>query len=108
MKSSFPRWCAAPLFIIAPLFTLAGCADPSKGAALNECRLRYYLESPDAQRQLIADCMRARSFETDASCSPDADVQEWDWQMRTYAFDNPRCYCPVGSTARVGTFLSPM
>jgi hypothetical protein len=93
---------------IASLFTLAGCADPSKGAALNECRVRYYLESLDAQRQLIADCMRARSFETDATCNPDADVREWDRQVQTYAFDNPRCYRPVGSTAWTATFLSPM
>ncbi len=95
------------IFPLTALLVLAGCADPSKGSALNECRMRYYLDSPDAQRQLIPDCMRTKSFEAIA-CDPAADEWEGDWQVRTYAFDNPNCYRSIGSTARVTTFLSPM
>jgi hypothetical protein len=93
---------------VASLLLLAACADPSKGAALNECRIKYYLDSPDMQHELIPDCMRARSFVADVECDPAIDVDEWDWQVNTYAFDNPRCYTSLGSTARVTTFLSPM
>ncbi len=92
---------------LAALLVLAGCADPSKGAALNECRMRYYLYGADAQRQLIPDCMRAKSFEAIA-CDPAVDQWEWDRQVRTLPFDNPNCYRSIGSTARITTFLSPM
>ena len=96
------------LFCFASLALLAGCADPSKGAALNACRMRYWLDSTDRQAQLIPECMRARSYEADAACDPAADPDEWDQQVRTFAFDNPRCYRSIGSTARIATFLSPM
>jgi hypothetical protein len=89
------------------ILLFAGCADPSKGSALNECRLHYYLDSADLQRRLITDCMRARSFEA-AACDPAADEREWDLQVRAFAFDNPRCYRPVTFTTRITTFLSPM
>ena len=93
---------------VASLLLLAACADPSKGAALNECRMTYWLDSPDMQRELIPECMRARSYIADAACDPGLDADEWDWQVRTYAFDNPRCYQSLGSTARITSFLSPM
>lgn len=98
------------LFCFASLALLLGCADPSKGAALNACRMRYWLDSTDRQAQLIPECMRARSFEADAACdlSADTDTEEWDQQVRAFAFDNPRCYRSIGSTARISTFLSPM
>lgn len=41
--------------VIVSLLLLAGCADQSEGAALNECRLKYFLESPAAQDELIPD-----------------------------------------------------
>ncbi len=95
------------LLPLAALLLLTSCADPSKGTALNECRMRYYLDSPDAQRQLIPDCMRAKSFEA-VTCDPAADEWEWDWRVKTYAFDNPNCYRSTRDAARLATFLSPM
>jgi hypothetical protein len=89
------------------VLVLAGCADPSTGAALNECRMRYFLYDAEAQSGLIADCMRARSFEATA-CDPAADEREWDRQVRTNAFDNPRCWRSARPAARMATFLSPM
>ncbi len=93
---------------IVLLLMLVGCADQSKGTALGECRLKYYLESPTAQGELIPDCMRAKSFEVVAACSPEADENEWDRQVKTFAFDNPKCYRPVGSATWTATLLSPM
>ena len=93
--------------ILPVVLVLAGCADPSRGAALNECRSRHYLESTDVQRERITDCMQAKSFEA-VACDPAVDEWEWDWQVRTFAFDNPRCYRPVTFTTRIATFLSPM
>ena len=84
------------------LVMLAGCADRSKGAALSECRLIYYLQSPAAQSEAIPACMMARS------CTAEADEDEWDPQVKTFAFDNPRCYRPLGSPAWIATTLSPM
>jgi hypothetical protein len=93
---------------IASLVVLAGCADQSKGTALNECRLVYYLESPAAQAEAIPDCMRAKSFEAETACNAAVDDDEWDWQVKTFAFDNPNCYRPLGSATWVATLLSPM
>jgi hypothetical protein len=90
------------------LLILVGCADQSRGAALAECRLKYYLESPAAQGQLIPDCMKAKSFRTVTACCPEVDEREWDWQVRTFTFDNPKCYRPVGSATWVATVLSPI
>jgi hypothetical protein len=90
------------------LVMLTGCADRSKGAALSECRLIYYLESPTAQSEAIPACMMARSFRAEPACTAEGDEDEWDWQVRTFAFDNPRCYRPLGSPAWIATALSPM
>ena len=96
-----------PLAIVA-LLALVGCADRSKGASLAECRLKYYLEDPVAQGEQITDCMRAKSFEASLPCNPATDEQEWDWQVRTFPFDNPNCYRPLGSVTWTATLLSPM
>lgn len=92
----------------ASLFILVGCADQSKGAALGECRLKHYLDNPAAQGKLIPDCMSAKSFQMIAACSPAPNEHEWDWQVRTFAYDDPKCYQPLGSTAWIATALSPM
>jgi hypothetical protein len=96
--------CAAIILLLA----LVGCADQSKGAALNECRMEYYLESPAAQSELTPDCMKAKSFLMASPCIPETDGQDWDWQVMAYPFDNPKCYRPIGSTTWIATLLSPM
>jgi hypothetical protein len=93
---------------IVSLIALAGCADNSKGAALNECRLRYYLETPAAQGERIPDCMSAKSFQTVTACPADADEHEWDWRVTAFAYNDPRCYGAVGSATWIATALSPM
>ena len=93
---------------IVSLAVLVGCTDRSRGAALNECRLRYFLDSPAAQGEAIPDCMKAKSFAVATACGGDRDEHEWDWQVRTFAFDNPACYRPLGSTTWMATVLSPM
>jgi hypothetical protein len=87
---------------------LAGCADRSRGSALNACRTRYYLDDPAAQAQLVPGCMKAASFDMVATCSPSPDEQQWDWQVQSFLFDNPECYRPIGSAPRMATFFSPM
>jgi hypothetical protein len=47
---------------IVLLLMLVGCAEQSKGVALNECRLKYYLESTAAQGQLVPNCMTQSLF----------------------------------------------
>jgi hypothetical protein len=94
--------------ILIPVVLLAGCADQSKGSALNQCRTRHYLNDPVAQAQLIPACMKAASFELVAECRPTADEEQWDWQVQSFAFDNPKCYRPVGSAPWIATVLSPM
>ena len=96
------------LSAIVSLLTLVGCADRSRDAALNECRMKYYPESPAAQGELTPDCMRVKSFQMASPCSPETDEHEWDWQVRTFTYDNPKCYRPIGSTAWIATQLSPM
>jgi hypothetical protein len=91
-----------------PLLMLLGCADQSRGTALSECRQKYFLESPVAQGQAMPDCMKVKAFETVPGCSPEVDEHEWDWQVRTFAFDNPKCYRPLGSATWIATILSPM
>jgi hypothetical protein len=93
---------------IVSLFILVGCADQSKGAALGECRLKYYLEDPGAQGEAIPDCMRAKSFQTETACGPETNDNERDWQMRAFTFDNPKCYRPVDTAPWLATLLSPM
>jgi hypothetical protein len=94
--------------IVVLLLGLVGCADPSRGAALNECRLQHYLDSPSEQGQLMADCMAAKSFKPISLCSPMTDEREWDWLVTTFPYDNPQCYRPLGSKAWITTALSPM
>jgi hypothetical protein len=90
------------------LVLLAACADRSKGSALNACRTRYYLDAPTAEAQLIPACMNAASFEIVPQCEPASDEQTWDWQVQSSAFDNPRCYQPIGPVPWIETVLSPM
>ena len=87
---------------------LAACADQSKGSVLNECQTKYYLEDPGAQEQLIPSCMKAASFDMVAECSPAPDERQWDWQVQSFPFHNPKCYRPVGSVPWIATVLSPM
>jgi hypothetical protein len=96
------------LMAIVSLLGLAGCTDHSNGAALNECRLKYYLETPAAQGELIPDCMSAKSFHTVAPCSAVADEDEWDWTVTAFSYNNPRCYRPLGSKTWIATALSPI
>ena len=93
---------------LVSLVILAGCADGSRGAALNECRLKYFLDSPAAQGEAIPDCMQAKSFRVETECDAATDEYEWDSQVKTFAFDNPRCYRPIGSAVWMATLLSPM
>ncbi len=90
------------------LLVLCGCADQSKGAALNECRTRNYLLDPTAQSQLTPDCMKAKSYRFVADCAPTPDESDWDPQVPAFPFNNPRCYQPVGATNWFATLLSPM
>jgi hypothetical protein len=99
---------ASKTALVVPLLLLLGCADQSKGAALNACRIKFWLDDPAVQGQLIPDCMAARSFEVVAGCGPSTNDYEWDWRVRTFAFNNPECYRPLSSSARAATLLSPM
>ena len=63
------------LAILLPILLL-GCADQSKGTALNECRMRYDLQSPTAQADQVPDCMKAKSFQAISECSPEAEQDE--------------------------------
>jgi hypothetical protein len=90
------------------LLVMPGCADQSRGAALNECQQRYYLQSPVDQDLLIPDCMKARSFEMVVGCRPELSADEWNWQVLPAAYNDPTCYRPVGSAAWVVTNLSPL
>ena len=90
------------------LLILVGCANQSKGTALSECRMKHYMESPEAQGQLIPDCMSEKSFASVTGCGPATNHDEREWQARTFAYDNPRCYRPLGTGPWTATFLSPM
>jgi hypothetical protein len=96
-----------PAALIIPI-VLVACADQSKGSALNECRMRYYLVDASVQEQLITDCMKARSFAVVPACDPAADEYEWDWQVQSFPYDDPRCYRSIGAAPWVATVLSPM
>ena len=96
------------LMTVLFLLLVGGCADQSKGAALNECRLRYDIRNAADQSHLMPDCMRAKSFEFVSPCAPDANEHEWDWKVKTFAYDSPQCYRPVGSERWIATALSPM
>ena len=86
----------------------ANCADQSRGAALNECRLEYFLDGSDAQAQMVPQCMTAKSFRMNTACDPTTDENEWDWQVRTFNYDNPQCYHPIGAATWMATLLSPI
>jgi hypothetical protein len=90
------------------LLFLVGCADQSKGTTLSECRMKYYMESPAAQGQLIPDCMSEKSFASVTGCGPATNDDEWEWQVRAFAYDNPKCYRPLGTGPSTATLLSPM
>ena len=96
------------LVIFVALLLCTNCADQSRGAALNECRLKYFLDSPDAQAQLVPECMTAKSFRMDKACDPTADDREWDLQIRTFAYANQQCYHPLGAAVWTATLLSPI
>ncbi|MGC1408488.1 MAG: hypothetical protein WA864_06040 [Acetobacteraceae bacterium] len=95
------------LAVFLPILLL-GCADQSKGTALNECRTRYYLEPPAAQADLVPDCMKAKSFQAISECSPEAEHDEWDVQVQAFRYNNPQCYRPLGATKWIASALSPM
>ena len=94
--------------LIVLLLALVGCADESRGTALNECRMKTHLDSPAAQAQLVPDCMAGKSFALVTGCRPAANDDEWEWQVREFAFDNPKCYRPIGTGPWTATMLSPM
>jgi hypothetical protein len=94
------------IFAVLSLLVVVGCADKSRGAALNECRTKYDIRSSDDQGQLIPDCMQVKSFHFVSQCAPGTD--EWDWKVKTFPYDDPQCYRPVGSERWIATTLSPM
>lgn len=96
------------LMVVALLLLIGGCADKSKGAALNECRQRYDIRTSSDRGRLIADCMQAKSFDFSSTCPPSNHLHEWDLNVRTFAYDNPQCYRPIGSELWLATALSPM
>jgi hypothetical protein len=67
-----------------------------------------YLETPAAQGKLIPDCMSGKSFTLVTGCNPATNDDEWDWQVRAFAYDNPRCYRPLGTWPSTAILLSPM
>lgn len=89
------------------LFALVGCADQSRGAAFNECRMKSYLEDFVAQSEVMSECMKAKSFQIVLPCNPEPDDYQWDWQAGTSASD-PECYRGTRAIARTATILSPM
>jgi hypothetical protein len=94
--------------VIVSLLVIVGCADQSKGTALDECRMQQYLESAAAQDELIPECMKAKSFQMTSQCSPGSDGPEWNQRVLAYTNENPKCYRPLGSTVWIATALSPM
>lgn len=86
----------------------AGCADQSKGSALNQCRMKYFLDDASTQQQSIPECMRAKSFEMVAACNPQPDEEGLDWQATGTPYTSPKCYRPVGTAPWMATFLSPL
>ena len=90
------------------LLLSVGCADQSRGSALNQCRLKYYLDAANTQQQLIPDCMRTKSFQMVSACRPQPGDTEGDWQVRAFPYDDPRCYRAVAAAPWTATLLSPM
>jgi hypothetical protein len=96
------------LVTVLLLLMAGGCADKSRGAALNEYRTRYDIRTSADRGQIIQDCMQAKSFQFASACTPISDEHDWDWKVKTFAYDNPQCYRPVGSERWIATALSPM
>ena len=96
------------LWLTLSLLVLVGCGDQSRGTALNECRMKHYLESPATQGQLVPDCMAGKSFASVTGCGPATNDDEWEWQARAFAYDNPKCYRPLGTGPWTATLLSLM
>jgi hypothetical protein len=94
--------------VLVCLLVVTGCTDQSKGSALNECRMKYYLDATDTQQQSIPDCMKTKSFEMVSDCIPRPDQEEADWQMQAFAYNNSKCYRAVGAAPWTATLLSPM
>jgi hypothetical protein len=95
------------LLLMAFLAALSACADQSKGAALNECRMQSYLLGSADQARRIPDCMRSKNFQPAAACDPEPYDQDWDRLIRTFPFDNPQCYTSIGTQPWIATVLSP-
>jgi hypothetical protein len=98
----------ARISVLAFLALLAGCADQSKGSALNQCRMKYFLDDASTQQQSIPECMKAKSFEWVAGCNPLPDGDGLDWQMTALPYSSPKCYRPVGTAPWMATALSPL
>jgi hypothetical protein len=98
----------ARLAAIFPLLMATGCADHSRGAALNACHLQHYMQSPAKQAELVPACMRAKSFALVPECSVPADADDWTWQVRPAGYDYEQCYKPIGTKPWIATALSPM
>jgi hypothetical protein len=94
--------------IVLLLLVVGACADQSKGAALNECRLRYDIRTAADAANLVPPCMQARSYRFVSACTPRPSEADWDPRVATFPFDNPQCYGPVDPTAWAATLLSPM
>jgi len=96
------------LMAVVLLIVVGGCADKSRGAALNECRQRYDIRTLSDRGRLTAECMQTKSFEFALACSPSADEHEWDANLKSFSYDNPQCYRPTGTEPWLATVLSPM
>lgn len=96
------------LMAVVLLLVVGGCADKSRGAALNECRQRFDIQPSSERGRATADCMQTMSFAFASACSSDTDEREWDVNVRSFDYDNPQCYRPIGTESWLATVLSPM
>jgi hypothetical protein len=94
--------------VLVFLTLLAACADQSKGSALNECRMKYFLDDARTQQQAIPGCMKAKSFELVAACNPQPDADESDWQATAFPYNSQKCYRAVSTAPWIATVLSPL
>ncbi|HUN39307.1 MAG TPA: hypothetical protein VMU81_03370 [Acetobacteraceae bacterium] len=95
-----------PVLMLLPM--LVGCSDQSKGSAMNQCRMEHYLDDAHTQQQSIPNCMTTKSFKMVSACNPHPDEDEWDWQVKAFPYNDPRCYRAVGAAPWMATLLSPM
>lgn len=98
----------ACLVALLPLLVATGCADHSRGAALNACHLQHFMQSPAEQAELVPECMRAKSFALLPECRVAAGADDWTWHVPPGGYDYEQCYKPVGTKVWVATALSPM